>query len=121
MCIRSSQLASPVSECQRHRARRAVINDILDYSAHQPARIALLEELPVAFCDLQLAPYFLTTQCGAKLSHDRVLDPDGRNSLGGARIPAVAARPLADVVSKRPAPLGRAGRDHTAVARIAKQ
>src|SRR5437773_3199831 len=44
------------------------------YGAHQPGWVALLEQLPVAFCDLQLAAYFLTTQCGAKLSHDRVLD-----------------------------------------------
>src|SRR5436190_9701255 len=52
---------------------------------------------------------------------DRVLDPDGRNSLGGARIPAVAACPLADVIPKPPAALGRVGGDHRPVAAMAEQ
>src|SRR5436190_8490009 len=107
LCI---QLSLPVSffpERQRDRARRAVIDNLLHYAPNQAARIALLEALPLAVCDPQLAACLLTAQCASKLEHDRLLEHGSRDCLGGARIPSILARPLAHIVPKPAAALGR--------------
>src|SRR5205814_10419856 len=97
-CIQFSRPVSFLPERQRHGSRRAVIDDLLHYAPHQAVRIALLEALPAASSDAQLAACLLTAQCASKLEHDRFLEHGGRDCLGGARIPSVLARLLAHIV-----------------------
>src|SRR5438876_7015003 len=84
-----------------------VIDDLLHYAPNQAARIALLEALPAAFSDPQLAACLLTAQCASKLENDRFLEHGGRDCLGGARIPSVLARLLAHLVPKPAVARGR--------------
>src|SRR5436190_6867496 len=121
LCIQFSRPVSFLPERQRHSARRAVIDDLLHYAPNQGARIALLEALPAAFSDRQLAACLLTAQCASKLEHDRFLEHGGRDCLGGARIPSVLARLFADIVPKSAAALGGVGRDHRPIAAMAEQ
>src|SRR5207237_8129461 len=120
-CIQVSRPLSLLPERQRHRSRRAVIDYLLHYAPNQAARIALLEALPAAFSDAQLAACLLTAQCASKLEHDRFLEHGSRDCLGGARIPSVLARLLAHIVPKPAVALGRVGRDHRPLAAMAEQ
>src|SRR6266404_5892625 len=117
LCIQSSLAVSSFAERQRHRAHRTVIDYMLHYAPDQGARIALLEALPLAICDLQLAACLLTAQCLSKLEYDRFLEHGSGDRAWPCRSPSsddcshgrTAIRPAARSVWSAPPPSGCAG------------
>jgi len=100
LCIQFSLTVSFFAERQCHRARRAVIYDLLHYAPNQAARVALLEALPSLSATRNSRR--VSSLLNALRSWTRqILEHGSRDCLVAARIPSMLARLLAHIVSKR--------------------